>query len=241
MANRGIKRQTSPSIQITNVGQLVACLRSYPEEEPLDQVNREVLRAILLKLRCILDKSGSELNNDKIHAIRNCAVDREVSKYFDSWHKDPATFWELSLLELPKYSELSATKEKLRVFFTGVLKQDVQLKVRRIQWRFITISAHRQFRRQHPTGKVTGDKVRLYLRDLGLSVSADEVSRCMSILTSGQRRLEFCAGLQTAPRSEALKSQYATPAAKRGQSKPITSRGLVNCAPMFMEAIPDDM
>ncbi|KAK2600328.1 hypothetical protein QQS21_004969 [Conoideocrella luteorostrata] len=241
MGKNKFKSASTVPAQIANIGQVVNYLQSYSPDEPLDTVSHDFLRAILRKLRNILERSSSELNCDKIQAIEECCVDNKVSEHFECWRNDPSEFWELSLAILPKNSGLHGTKEKLRIFFHGALKLDIQLKIRRIHWRFLTISAHAYFRRQYPTGKITDKKVRHFLQELCLSASDNEVSRCMSILTGGQRRTEFCRSLQVAGQNAMEKIKGCAGTNESANHDPAKKQETIDYGPMFLDTIPDDI
>lgn len=228
------------SADISNIGKLIIQLQAYPPEARLDSVNIDLLRVLCRQLRTIIAKSTARPNNTKIHAIKECSVDEEVSKQFDCWRKDPKTFWELSLAALPQYSTLGGSQEKLRAFFLGALHLNKQNKIRRVHYRFVTIAANELFRRQNGSANITEEVVRAYLQNLSLPASDDDVTRFINILTGGRRRKQFCRDIQTAARDRA--NQVACADTNSGNTTAQTKKEEpVDYGPMFIDAIPDDM
>ena len=224
-------------LETSNIGQLISYLQMYPADEPLHELNHDFLRVLSRKLRSTLEKSSSELNKAKIHAIEQVHIDDELQRYSECWRNDPAEFWDLSLEALPKYSDLRQTNERLRVFLRGAIKLDTQLKIRRIHYRFVTIAAYKHFRRVHPTGKVTEDKVRSYSKDLDLALAKNELKKLTEILCGGQKRRVFCQSLQAATK----KASASRKAATNDELNNTEVEGAVDYAPMFVDEIPDAM
>ncbi len=219
---------TLGSNKISNVGQLIDRLRTYSPDEPLETVNHELLQAMLRTLRTILQKPRSVRNLEKICAINGCYLDNEICRHFPYWEKDPTTFWEPLAEALPAYSSLPGKEERLRAFFSHALVLEVDLQIRRIQWRFVTIMAHRHFERRHPIANLKTEKVRDYLLEIGLEATERNVLRCHNIITSGKRRKEFC-------------QKFQAISVEQTQAQREENQYSVNYGLMFMDCIPDDL
>lgn len=223
-----VTKRTTASNKISNVGQLINRLQTYSPDESLATVNHDLLRAMLRTLRTILEKPRSVRNITAIRAIDGCYLDNEIRCQFRSWGEDPTTFWEPPVKAFPAYSGCPGPKERLRVFFSGALALGTELKIRRIQWRFVTIVAHRHFVRRNPTAKLKTDKVRDYLLEIGLEASDTNVSKCHDLIISGKRRTEFCQKLQAV-------------SLEQGQRDLTGNQDPVKYGSMFLSSIPDDM
>ncbi|XWW95816.1 hypothetical protein V2A60_003784 [Cordyceps javanica] len=211
------KKASGAAIKIASVGQLIEGLEKYPPTVLLDDVDREFLKAIMSRVRHILEASWSTRNLRGALTINALSIHEDVKRQFNSWINEPSTFWHPESYGVEKYSERISASEKAQAFYLEVLGLRGEVEKHKVRWRLSTISAYLDYDRVS-SERITTLQVKQYLEKLQCSANEQDVQKCKEILSGGRRRFEFC------------------------QRTGATTDGRKGCyGPMFLEGIPDEI
>ncbi|KAL7931799.1 hypothetical protein V8C35DRAFT_103294 [Trichoderma chlorosporum] len=111
------------------------------------------------------------------------------SELFESWTKDPISFWNqlAQALQLPEGSR----DERIKAFFEHAADQESKVEAQKLINRFDSIIAYLKFKEHDPSSStVRLIKVKEYLEQIGVPPGREKLH--FKLLFSGRRRLEFC-------------------------------------------------
>ncbi|KAK5997506.1 hypothetical protein PT974_02869 [Cladobotryum mycophilum] len=134
----------------------------------------------------------------KIQAIEKFEVSEEILLGFQTWLRDPYSFW-TAVMTTWQSSPQQSANDNYTAFLIGAFKAGPELEHHTILYRFRSILVYESYERQHGW-RITDSATLEFLRRGG--VSGECKDSCINLLQSGKRRIQFCKKLRPVKEGE---------------------------------------